>query len=324
MKTLLTLLFAVTLSVSTLTQAQTSSNSEILIDRKIDTAFVNQKADSLASLILKEYDENSLRRSGVPIHVSHFDKVLTSIEMNKMVVVAYHFNQQKFYGENWTSIEILNSNEFPYSFNLVYDLVSQKTSVKENQVSNTTITEDPAIDTINNHLIYQGKYVEMYVEKAIYNLISKNNFLMKFSIINTSDKTIGLELSDYWNIVYPNQWGIYTKPYREVVNESQIIPDNKIDKAKLSEKYNNNMLVMIKPGETLEYYRDWNGSGEKVEVNQEEYFILTFDGQLIFTNGEEIEHLTLDKAKEANRVVVISYPINYKVVPENAFVIEYK
>ena len=36
---------------------------------------------------------------------------------------------------------------------------------------------------------------------------------------NTSNKLIGVDLTDYWKIIYPNQWGIYKKPYRQVINE---------------------------------------------------------------------------------------------------------
>jgi hypothetical protein len=176
--------------------------------------------------------------------------------------------------------------------------------------------------TTSEQLIYKGKFVEVYVEKEIYHTPTYENFLMKYTIKNTSDKIIGVDLSDYWKVIYPNQWGIYKTPYREVIDERQIIPDKVFDKEALISKYKNNKLTFIKPKKTIEYYRDWNGSGEKIElINKDEYLIISVDGQLLLTDGNEVEHITLTNAKETERVVVFEYPIINKSVPENATII---
>lgn len=54
------------------------------------------------------------------------------------------------------------------------------------------------MDTISEHLIYKGRLVEVYVEKAIFHSPTNSNFLMKFTIKNISDKTVGLDITDYW------------------------------------------------------------------------------------------------------------------------------
>ncbi|HNQ69365.1 MAG TPA: hypothetical protein PKN32_13380 [Bacteroidales bacterium] len=180
-------------------------------------------------------------------------------------------------------------------------------------------------DTTYQHLIYKGRLVELYVEKAIFYSTTENNFLMKFTVKNISSKNIGIDLTDYWKVVYPNQWGIYNKPYREVIDEEQIIPDTIINKTEILKKYKDNSLTIIKPDETIEYYRDWNGSGEKVELkNEDEFLIISVDGQLLFTDGEQLEHLMLNEAEETKRVVVLSYPINHKSISEESVIIKHK
>lgn len=195
-------------------------------------------------------------------------------------------------------------------------------------VNSFEIEQNPVIitqtDTTCQHLIYKGRLVELYVEKAIFHSTTDNNFLMKFTVKNISSKNIGIDLTDYWKVVYPNQWGIYDKPYREVVDEEQIIPDNSINKTEIIKKYQDNSLTMIKPDETIDYYRDWNGSGETVELkDNDKYLIISFDGQLLFTDGEQIEHLTMNETKEENRVIVLNYPISHLSIPEKSVIIKH-
>lgn len=194
-------------------------------------------------------------------------------------------------------------------------------NIKSNQNS-MIVTQ---IDTISKHLIYKGRLVEVYAEKAIFHSPTNKNFLLKFTIKNISNKTVGLDLTDYWKVIYPNQWGFYKKPYREVIDELQIIPDKTIDTIEILKKFKDNSLTMIKPNETVEYYRDWNGSGEKVESkNKEDYLIISVDGQLLFTDGEQLEHLTLNQADETKRVIVLNYPINHKTISEKSLIIKHK
>lgn len=198
-----------------------------------------------------------------------------------------------------------------------------QTSNNVNKNKNSMIVAQ--IDTTSKHLIYKGRLGEVHVEKSIFLSPTKSTFFMKFTIKNISNKTVGLDLTDYWKVIYLNQWGFYKKPYREVIDECQIIPDTAINKNEIIKKFKNNSLTIIKPSETLEYYRDWNGSGEKVELkNKDEYLIISVDGQLLFTDGEQFEHLTLNEVDETKRAIVLSYPINHKTIPEKSLIIKYK
>jgi len=93
----------------------------------VDTLAIIYITDSIAAIELKKYDEQSLRETGVPISLCHFDKTLSADKKNTIFTVLYNFNQQKFYGKNWKQTEIPNSNRFPYRFSIDYNLTTKKT-----------------------------------------------------------------------------------------------------------------------------------------------------------------------------------------------------
>jgi hypothetical protein len=163
--------------------------------------------------------------------------------------------------------------------------------------------------------------VNIYVEKTIFHIPKNKNFLIKVEIKNISNKTVRIDLSDYWKIIYPNQWGIYKNPYREVIDEERMLPDTVIDKIDLINKYNNKILAFIKPNETIAYYREWNGSGEKIKLTDKNNFlIISIDGQLLLTNGEAVEQIIIGD-NEKVRAIVFNYPIINKTIPVNALII---
>lgn len=178
-------------------------------------------------------------------------------------------------------------------------------------------------DTLTSQIVFKGALVEVSLEKAIYHSDDYVNFFIKISIKNIGNKAIGIDLSNYWNVIYPNQWGFYPKPFRETIDEEQIVPDKNINKADLNEKFKNKSLKILQPSESIDYFRDWNGSGEKVDLtNPNEFLIISFDGQLFVTNGNEIEHLNFNNFDEEKRVLVLKFPIVHKTIPKGALIIK--
>ena len=170
------------------------------------------------------------------------------------------------------------------------------------------------------NLILKGHFVDIFVDKVIYHSKITNNFLLKIIIKNTSEKTIGIDLSDYWKVLYPNQWGIYNKSYRDEINEIRITPDDNIDKKEVLFKYiNGKGLRFIKQGESIEYYREWNGSGEKINlIDANKYLIISIDGQLLTTDGKDVENVVCKDIIE----VVFSYPIKEKIIDNRSLIIQ--
>ncbi len=182
----------------------------------------------------------------------------------------------------------------------------------------TCMTSD---QTNSDQMIHQGQLVNVSVEKVLYHAKRKENFFLKFKIENLSNRIIGLDLTNYWKVIYPNQWGIYKKPYREIIDEERMIPDTVINEVQLIDKYNNQRLTFIKPNETIEYYRDWNGSGEKVELaDKNSFLIITVDGQLLLTDGKTVAQIRVGD-DEDKRAIIFKYPITDRYLPEEALII---
>ena len=220
--------------------------------------------------------------------------------------------------ESQTVLNVIHMKKIVLPLTLVFFIAC---SFQNNKADKNVITQKDTV--LADQLIYKGQFVEVFVTKAIFHSPTSNNFLMKFIIKNTSDKAVGVDLSNYSKVIYPNQWGIYKKPYREVVDEGAIVPDTTIDKVAFLNKFSRQSLTLIKPNEAMDYYRDWNGSGEKIELtNKEEFLIISVDGQLLLTHGKEIENITLNNADERHKVVVFSYPIMHMTIPDKALVVK--
>lgn len=202
-----------------------------------------------------------------------------------------------------------------------------KTLVKQTQVllmglltSVCTIYGQPD----SNQLIHQGQLVDVYVDKIIYHSVEEENFLLKFIIENKSSSIVGIDLTDYWKVIYPNQWGIYEKPYREIINEVRMSPDMAINEADLIDRYKDKTLTFINPNEKMAYYRDWNGSGQRINLTDEDsYFIITIDGQLLLTDGKSVEQITIGD-EEDKRAIVFRYPVIDRSIADEALIIDQK
>lgn len=91
-----------------------------------DTAAMIKCTDSLAAVMLKAYDENSQRQTGLPRMVEHFSKNFQYNEDKKLFVVNYAFSLQKFYGTGYNGEVVELSTGFPDRFSIVYDMKTKK------------------------------------------------------------------------------------------------------------------------------------------------------------------------------------------------------
>ncbi len=127
MKKTITILFALILSMTVFAQVPSNSNGEMIDKPKNDTAIVIQKTDSLAVSILKTYDENSKRRTGVPLSIEHYDKAISFNAEQNNVLVSYSFNRVKFFGPTGAEIIVEDIDKYPYCFDIIYDFKTNKT-----------------------------------------------------------------------------------------------------------------------------------------------------------------------------------------------------
>ncbi|UIR57533.1 hypothetical protein LZQ00_06860 [Sphingobacterium sp. SRCM116780] len=170
----------------------------------------------------------------------------------------------------------------------------------------------------NQHLIARRQFVEVYIDKMLYQSEKVPvAYFLKFSIKNTGKQTIGFNLSHSNNIFYANQLGKHTQPYRAVVDERRIIFKRE-DLTSLITQYNNGTLKMIKPNEQQDYFINLDGDRNKMVLDdQNVFFIVTIDGQMKFTNGKDVALISLENEEDQVRAIVFPLPATAKSVPEN-------
>ncbi|MBI5219860.1 MAG: hypothetical protein HY958_13115 [Bacteroidia bacterium] len=168
---------------------------------------------------------------------------------------------------------------------------------------------------IDQHLYYEGKLADVYIDKMLYLHSSTPSFLAKITIKNKTSRQLGVDLGDYWKVVYPNQYGIHNAPRRDEINEGRIIPDslNKKKKDALKKAFKENTLTLIPPNGKIQYYRDFNsGKKENLLIKKEEFLIISFDGQLFITDGkEEFERVFVKDGPNEKTDLVIKYPVGW-------------
>lgn len=182
---------------------------------------------------------------------------------------------------------------------LVLGIYSQKTQNKKTQ--------------INQHIFFKGKLVDITIDKILYQSSSYGSFLSKITIKNNTSEELGVDLNNYWKVIYPNQYGIYPSPERNVIDEERIIPDTLTNKKKesLKKDFASNKLKKIPANGKIEYYRDFNdGKKEKLMTKKGEFLIISFDGQLFITNGrDKFEHVCSNEKNNLKTDLIIEYPV---------------
>ena len=94
-------------------------------------------------------------------------------------------------------------------------------------------------------LFHEGKLATIHIDEALFEADWSDHFFARLTIINTAKEAIGVDLSDYWMVIYPNQWGVYQTNYRPVINERHMIP-KEVDEIKdefIQEYKSNKCLV---------------------------------------------------------------------------------
>src|SRR6478735_12816998 len=89
-----------------------------------DTALIYHVTDSVATIELKKYDEQSGRQTGVPRMLCHYTKSISYDKNEAIAFVYYHFSTKLFYGNEKT--ETIKSTGFPDFISISYQLTTKK------------------------------------------------------------------------------------------------------------------------------------------------------------------------------------------------------
>lgn len=168
-------------------------------------------------------------------------------------------------------------------------------------------------------LFCYGKWVMISIDKQLYVSDTSDFFYIHVSIKNTSKKALGMDLTNPWHVLYPNQWQFSDTTFRMEINERQIIPEelNAAKTSEISKKYKDNQLTMILPGETYDYYTEFNATKPKdAEISINKYLIVAVDGQKFFTDGSKMEQIKCNGDQNVDREVAIKCPIEWQKIIE--------
>jgi len=183
------------------------------------------------------------------------------------------------------------------------------------------------IETKDMHLFHEGEFADIYFERSLYEKESSAHFFVKVLIKNKSNKLIGVDMvNDYWAVLYPNQYVVQDIFDREKpALEYQVTPDtlDQLMRDRVINEYHREQLLMIHPGKAIVYYRDFTAAKKKaVQIKKNEKLTLSFDGQLLITNGKTIEDVNCFNETNVNRFLMLNYPLKWTVIPPDALVYE--
>ncbi|MFB9110535.1 hypothetical protein [Flavobacterium gyeonganense] len=176
-------------------------------------------------------------------------------------------------------------------------------------------------------IIFKGISAEISIERVIYNFFDQKNYYVKFVIKNISNKKIGVDLTNSIKQFYPNHYCFYCSN-SEGVKEGRTIQSNN-DYDQLKNDFKNGRLTIINAKEEFHYYRNiCNYDDEKINFDKikrpEDFFRIRLDGQLVVTNGNEVEEYRLDDKTVDKRLVIFTIPILNKEIPNTEKQFVYK
>lgn len=177
-------------------------------------------------------------------------------------------------------------------------------------------------------VIYQGINAEVSIEKVIYDLPDQTNYYIKFVIKNISNNKIGIDLTNSIKQFYPNYWCFYCST-SEGVNEGGRVIQSNNNYEQLKNDFKKAKITIINANEEFHYYRNICKYDDEIinfsDINRpENFFRIRLDGQLIITNGKEIEEYRLDNKSVEKRLVIFNSPILKKQISKDEKQFVYK
>jgi hypothetical protein len=97
------------------------------------------------------------------------------------------------------------------------------------------------------HQVFQGRLAKVEVERTLYERRKDEDCFIAVRVTNATNRPVGVDLREFWNVIYPNSWGFSKTPVPGVVEEERIIrePISAADKKRLMLDYANRHLTTI-------------------------------------------------------------------------------
>lgn len=176
--------------------------------------------------------------------------------------------------------------------------------------------------------VVRTRLVRAEVARALYERPGDAAFFyIRVRLTNVSPGPIGVDLSDPWATIYPNQWGGSTTPQRQVIDESHLVvqPLTAAQQADLRRRFAAGSLLRIEAGAAIEYYRNFNAAGRKqLDAERAPYVIVSLDGQVVATDGSAVEQTALVSSgtpgPDVEPELSLTTPLRWETIPADALV----
>ena len=180
------------------------------------------------------------------------------------------------------------------------------------------------------HEVFQGRLANVDVERKLYERRQDEDCFIAVRVTNVTNRSVGVDLRNFWNVIYPNSWGFSKTPGPEIVDERRIIrgPTSAEDKKKLMLAYLDKRLTTIMPNRSITYFRGFTiGHNIRKEIDSagNQYLIIGLDGALQMTDGQTIEEMMFpanDEGAGSARWVAIQLPATWQTISHNSMVVE--
>jgi hypothetical protein len=168
-------------------------------------------------------------------------------------------------------------------------------------------------------LFYYGRFAIVTIDKQLYISDTSEYFYIHVNIKNTSGNALGIDLTNPWYVLYPNQWQFSDTTFRMEINESQIIPEelNTKKAAEFAAKIKDNKLTMVLPGNTFDYFTEFNAEKpQEKDLAKYKYLIVAIDGQMFLTDGTNIEQVKCNGDLNVDRELALKCPFIWRQITE--------
>ena len=178
------------------------------------------------------------------------------------------------------------------------------------------------------HQIFRGRLAKVEVEQSLYERRKDEDCFIAVRITNVADRTVGVDLRRFWNVIYPNSWGFSRTRAPELVDEERIIrePMSQVDKNKLEIDFASNRLTAIMPKASINYFREFTISRnirKEIDSAGNKFLIVGLDGALQMTDGQTIEEVIFPANDDSGaRWLPVRLPVTWQTVPPNSLVVD--
>jgi len=178
--------------------------------------------------------------------------------------------------------------------------------------------------------VFLGRLAKVEADRTLYERRKDEDCFIAVRITNVTDRSVGVDLRKFWNVIYPNSWGSSKTVAPELVDEERWIrePISKEGRKRLIREYSGHRLTTILPHRSITYFRGFTfGRNIRKEIVSaaSQYLIVGLDGVLEMTNGETTEEAIFpmsDAGDESARWVAIQLPVIWKTIPQDSLVVE--